>query len=510
MLKGVIKTTYKRYIKEIMSASIHFYIRSERPHPDKSVNIYFIFTLNRRLKTKISLHKNIPIKKEFAHLKYEEIVKLGVSLRNELFCWDSQKERATPQAPNYEKINQFLDSEKKRANDIILKYDLMNKPITPEIFRQQFCKPSGNKLFNEYFIEEFDNRRSNKWSAETIKSYKSIVTKIQQYKPSLTLNDILPKFLVEYENYMLKPIIDGGCGNCERTVGNNMKVLKTLLMIATKNGDYIIENSPFKNYKIKDTSKVLTTRDYLEPAELAVLEKMYENYEYDKPPHKLSAEAWIDRGKNGQLNPGEHTALKRFLFSCYTGLRFSDVLALEKEKHLFRKELNGSDVSEKQVKWYIEIEMHKTKNTVVIPLIDKALKLIEVDKSGKIMESISNQKVNSHLKSIQEKSGINKHLTFHVARHSFATICFLNGIDERVGQRLLGHKNRKFTEIYTHLSHNKIFSEMDKFNDGMNKNKLEIDKANNTDNKFDFLPLLNNFSGEKLEQLKGFIKFLGM
>jgi integrase len=494
-----------------MSATIHFYIRSERPHADNSVQIYLIFSLNRSLKTKISLHKNIPIKKEFAHLNNEEIASLQTNLRNDLYCWDANKERATPQAPNYERVNQFFDSEKKRANDIILKYDLMNKPITLEAFRQQFCKPTGNKLFNEYFIEEFDNRRSSKWSAETIKSYKSIVSKIQEFKPSLCLNDISPKFLTEYENYMLKPTADGGCGNCERTVGNNMKVLKTLLYIAIKNGDYVIENTPFKNYKIKNTSKELTTRDYLEPLELAVLEKMYENHEkLSKPINKMSSEEWIERGRAKQLTPGEYKALKRFLFSCYTGLRFKDVLALNKDKHLFMKEIDLNNFSNKQSKWYLEIEMHKTKNVVVIPLIDKALKLIDVYKSGSILESITNQQVNSHLKSIQEKSGINKHLTFHVARHSFATICFLYGIDERIGQRLLGHKNRKFTEIYTHLSHNKIFSEMDKFNTGMNENNLELKQKVLNENKVnEFLPMLNNLSGEKLEQLKSLIKLLG-
>jgi hypothetical protein len=357
-----------------MSATIHFYIRSERPNSDNSVQMYIIFSLNRKLKTKISLHKNIPIKKEFSHLNHAQLELLDKNVRNGIFCWDSHKERATNDAPNHVRINQFLDSEKKRANDIILKHDLMGKPITLEAFKQQFCKPTGNKLFNEYFIDELDNRRSSKWSAETIKSYKSIITKIQEFKPNLTLNDITPKFLTEYENYMLKPIKDGGCGNCERTIGNNMKVLKTLLYIAVRNGDYILENSPFKNYKIKNTSKELTTRDYLEPNEVAVLEKMYENYsKLTKPLSKMSSEEWIERSKSKQLTPGEHEALKRFLFSCYTGLRFTDVLLLDRQKHLFKKEITINNSGTMQLKWYLEIEMHKTRNVVVIPLIDKAI-----------------------------------------------------------------------------------------------------------------------------------------
>ena len=78
--------------------------------------------------------------------------------------------------------------------------------------------------------------------------------------------------------------------------------------------------------------------------------------------------------------------------------------------------------------------MHKTRNTVVIPLIDKAFKLFDITKDGSLFEPISNQKVNAHLKNIKQKAGLNKHLTFHVSRHSFATICFLYGIDERVGR----------------------------------------------------------------------------
>lgn len=491
-----------------MNATINFYIRSERPQTDNSAQIYMLFSLGKNQKTKISLKKNVPIKKEFSHLKTREITALETSVRNDLFCWNSSKQRATSQAPNYDKLNHFLDSEKKRANDIILQYELRKVPLTVERFRQLFCMPTGDKLFADYFFDEFNYRRTGKWSAETIKSYKSIVTKIQEFKPNLTLNDINHKFLIEYENYMLKPTLQGGCGNSERTVGNNMKVLKTLLLIAVKNGDYMLENSPFKDYKIQDTSKELTTRDYLEPSELIILEKMYNDYvEPDKPIHKLSAEEWVERNNKNMLTPGEHKTLKRFLFSCYTGLRFRDMLALEKEKHLFSRPIDNSPNSAKQ--YYIELNMHKTKNTVIIPLIDKALKLIDVMKSGKLMEAITNQKVNEHLKSIQQKSRIDKHFTFHVSRHSFATICFLYGIDERVGQKLLGHKNRKFTEIYTHLSHNKLFSEMNKFNNGINEQSKKPIQNESNNSYSDLLPMLQNLSAEKLAQIKGLIRLLG-
>ncbi|WP_276977878.1 site-specific integrase [Flavobacterium filum] len=488
-----------------MKATIHFYIRSERPNKDNTAKIYLLFSIGNQ-HTKITLSKSVPVKKDFFNLSPTEFANLSTSLRQELFCWDTHKEKVTIHHPNYEKTNQFIDSERKRANDIILKYELMNKPLTVGLFRKEFCKPSGDKILIDYFSDEFDSRRTGKWSAETLKSYRSILTKINQFKPNLTLNDIDYKFLTEFENYMLLPITQGGCGNCERTVGNNMKVLKTLLYIAIKNGDYLIENSPFKNYKIRDTSKELTTRDYLEPSELQILERLFDSYiEPCKPINKLSVEEWKEREKNNLLTPGEHSTLRRFLFSCYTGLRFRDMLALDAKKHLFKR--NNVDGANNNFLYYIEIQMHKTKGTVIVPLIDKAIRLIDVEKNGKLLDMITNQKVNQHLKSIQKKSKLDKHLTFHVSRHSFATICFLYGIDERVGQKLLGHRNRKFTEIYTHLSHNKIFDEMSKFNKGINSLNTKLNSE--TSELKDVTNLLSGLSSEKLEQVKSIIRLLG-
>ncbi|MBK6834103.1 MAG: tyrosine-type recombinase/integrase [Bacteroidetes bacterium] len=105
---------------------------------------------------------------------------------------------------------------------------------------------------------------------------------------------------------------------------------------------------------------------------------------------------------------------------------------------------------------------------------------------------------------------MNKKLSFHVARHSFATICFLYGIPEQVGQKLLGHKNRKFMEVYTHLSQNKLFYEMDKLNRGLSQFQIMVDDADaQKSNIKEMLPLLQNMSIEKLDQLKGLIRLLG-
>lgn len=480
-----------------MSATINFFIRSERPHADNSAQIYMLFTINRKQKVKISLKKNVPIRKDFSHLKHDEIIKLEPSLRNEIFCWDQERQRVTSQCPNAEKINKFLDAEKKRANDLILKYELMGRPLTTDVFKKQFSRDTGNQTFAEYFLEEFADRRANKWSEETLRSYRSIVTKIQQFCPNLTLNGVNHKFLVEYENHMLKSAQEGGCGNSPRTVANNMKVLRTLILIAIKNGDFLKDNYPFTDYKVSETSRELTSRDYLEPEELAILENMYASYEApQKPIHKLSAEDWLERSAQKQLTPGEYKTLGRFLFSCYTGLRFRDM-----------KNLQRANIHEKMVenvrRYYIEITQHKVTRPVMIPLIDKALKLLNLETEGKLFDFISNQKTNEHMESIEKKSEIKKHLTFHVSRHSFATICFLYGIDERVGQKLLGHKNRKFTEIYTHLSSGKMFLEMDKLNAGINSLNQKKEPIPT-----DISKLIQGLPPDKLTKLSEFIRLI--
>lgn len=492
-----------------MSATIHFFIRTDRPQQDGSVQVYLIYTISSSLKTKISLKKSIPLKKQFLNLKPSEIAAMPGETRNELYCWDHKAERATKECPNYDRLNRMLDGEKKKTNDIILRYELLNRPLTVDDFKKEYCKGVGNVLFSHYFLDLFKDKNQI-WSGETIRSYTSIVTKIQEFKPNLSLNGVSYKFLNDYENYMYKSKEEGGCGNCERTIGNNMKVLKTLLKIAIKNKDYHRENYPFDDYKVKETQKELTTRDYLEPFEIAVLEKLYENYRApEKPIHELSVEDWKKRESEGIITPGEHRTLKRFLFSCYTGIRFRDIMALDDTK-IFNKPFSDGNDQIKKWKWYIEFRMHKTSSPVFIPLLDKAEALLDLEKKGPAFEKISNQKINEHLESIQKKSGIDKKLTFHVSRHSFATVAFLYGVDENVVQKLLGHKNRKYTQIYTHISHNKLVLEMEKVNSGMNKLNMPLNsKPENQAKVLELLPMLSGLTNERLEQLKGFLKLLG-
>ena len=256
-----------------MSAKIHFYIRTDRPTKDGSVPIYLKFSLSRTQRIKISTGKCIAVKKEFQKLTNEAIELLTPEKRETIYCWDKLKERAIKGDANWEAINDFLDSEKFRANQVLLKFELLNRPITLESFKQSFLKPNATDNFNDYFLAELEKRRSQ-LSDGTYKGIKGQISKINKFKPNLTIGDIDYKFLTLFENYMLKPTSQNGLGNLRCTVARTMKVIRALLHIAMKNGDFPKEAYPFKDYKIKHVDPILTTRDYLEPEDLYKVEQM--------------------------------------------------------------------------------------------------------------------------------------------------------------------------------------------------------------------------------------------
>lgn len=495
-----------------MSSKISFILRLDRPQNDGSVQIIFQFALNSENRFRYNTGKYVPLKKEWQHLTNEKILEILPEFRYPIYDWDKSKNRLNKTASYSEKINHYIINLEKKANDIVLKFELLNKPLTLEAFKSQFLKTTTHEYFYEYFIKELTERRKHHLSEFTLKNYKSIVSKVENFRPKLLLGDIDHKFLVEFEGYMKAPVTDGGLGNNDVTTHKSLKILRTLVLIAIKNGDFLEEAYPFKNFKLKEVDGELTSRDFLEPEDLAVLERMYADYVgLDKPQENHSITDWNQRSEKGLLSPGEYKTLERFLFCCYTGLRFRDMSNLNRKTHIFSKFVTNPETTERVSRDYIEMPMHKVKRMVVIPLIDKAKQIIDKNNTGEIVFSkITNQKVNEHLKKIQAKAKLDKYLTFHVARHSFATICFIYGIPERVGQKLLGHKNRKFTEIYTHLSHGKLFYEMEKFNKNVNMLNYFQEEEDEPKNKvIELLPQLENLSPEKLEQIKSLIKLLG-
>lgn len=143
-----------------------------------------------------------------------------------------------------------------------------------------------------------------------------------------------------------------------------------------------------------------------------------------------------------------------FVFSCYTGLSYVDVKELT-----LNQITRGIDNN-----YWIFTKREKTNETVKIPILPTALKIIdkyrpeaERTHSSAILPLCSNQKANKYLKEIAEDCEINKNITFHVARHTFATTVMLsNGVPIETVSKLLGHNKLSTTQIYARVVESKI------------------------------------------------------
>lgn len=468
-----------------MKATLHYVLRTDRPRPDGSAIIYLRLTINRRNKPMYSIYRVIPLKAKYRNLTLEEIEAYPVKKekgdtktisRDELYCWDKAKGRATRGFGSAETLNQFLNEEIVRSENIINDLAKRKKALTPESFRRAFKKSNVDMSIFDYCHQYWQVNQDSTLAPETIKSYMSIIGKLERYKPGIRMEEIDFKFLTSYANWMRKAKVkkEGGkeiAGNTERTINNNMKVIRTAMLLAIKNDDFLIEHYPFKDYKVGETETELTSRDFLEPEEILQLEKlMLDYYPPSKPVFQVSKIEWAERAAKHILNPGEYETLRYFLFACYTGLRYKDMFLLNIQEHIKGKWVKNPLSQQRKYRYYIDVEeMHKTGKMLIVPLIDKAFALLDLEKQGAAFPVISNQKTNKHLKYIAKLAKINKVLSFHVARHTFATTCFTYGIPAEVGQKLLGHKSEKFIRIYTHLTQNTLFHEMDKVNEGFNE-----------------------------------------
>ena len=143
-----------------------------------------------------------------------------------------------------------------------------------------------------------------------------------------------------------------------------------------------------------------------------------------------------------------------FVFSCYTGLSYVDVKELNSDNIV--KGIDGNH--------WISTKREKTDKPVKVPLLPKAREILEkymqcpeMENKESLLPISSNQKTNAYLKEIADSCDIDKNLTFHVARHTFATTVMLsNGVPIETVSKLLGHSKLSTTQIYARVVESKI------------------------------------------------------
>jgi site-specific recombinase XerD len=356
----------------------------------------------------------------FLHGKKTEI---ATSVTISTIDWAENKQRVKKRNKSYEKFNSILEAFDKKA----LKYILDNfiygtMPLTLRQFRDYMLSVGQTgESFTDYILNYLDENKS-RLRPESWLSYKSQITKMLKFRANICFADIDEKFINDYQHYMLHTL-----KNNENTVSKSLRSFRTFINIAMRYG--YIKTNPFKYITIK---KVDGKRDFLSVEELNLLSEAYfSNKITDKKEKKV---------------------LQYFLFSCYTGLRYSDL------KSLKTSSIKGSS---------LQINMHKTNILINIPLSQKALSLLR-DKNETGTDSVfqvyCNKVTNKILKRLGVRYKIEKKLTCHVARHTFATISINLGIPIEVISKLLGHTNLKTTQVYAKIVDSVKEREMLKWN----------------------------------------------
>ncbi len=353
------------------------------------------------------------------HIKKDISLNAAIPLNQ----WDEKRLRVKDLFSSSGDINLLIDTAMKRANDIFLTYQLKHEQLTIEDFERQFKLEKSSCFYSlcESIIDE--NRMTNKLSLSTLYIYKKDISKLKKFRAQLGFNEITTGFLLAYENYMRNDL-----ENMQNTIHRSLKFIRTIVNVARRQG--LTDVYAFSKYELRTER---TNREFLLKSEI---------------------ESIIEALNQGKFTDGIRRVLKPFLFCCFTGLRYQDI-----------KDLRHKDISEGA----ILIEMHKTKEMVSIPLMNAAANLIIPDEPDERVFSVPcNQTVNRHLKEITRICKIKKDITFHCARHTFATLGLNNGMPINTVQKVLGHRKIEHTQIYAKLLSEKVKSDMEQLNNALN------------------------------------------
>lgn len=250
-------------------------------------------------------------------------------------------------------------------------------------------------------------------------------------KKDLALNEFTTTIVQDFELH-LHTVLNYAYNTAVKT----MKTLKTISLYAQKNG--YLNHDPFVNHRF-----------HLEPVNRGFL-----------------TDEEILRIAHKELDiPRLELVRDIFIFSCFTGLAYIDVANLTPE--------NIVTLDDKE---WIMTKRQKTSVETNVLLLDIPKSIIakyshQTYRDGKLFPVLSNQKTNSYLKEIADLCGIKKNLTFHLARHTFATMSLSKGVPMESVSKMLGHTNIKTTQLYARITNKKIehdmeqlASKLDKFN----------------------------------------------
>ena len=347
--------------------------------------------------------------------------------------WDEKKQTVKSKDPDAESTNEYLYNLRnkvfKKENELMAKGFM----LTPTLLRdaindnvESLKEKTLMQLFNDYqeirrplvgktIVQDTydDNDLSGRYIREFMQE--------RYHRDDIYLHEVKIGFIQGFHSFLLSVK-----KNCQNSCGKHLKFLKQLMNNAVANG--YIQFNPLNNYKVEREPVEI---DFLDDVELRKI------INFTTPIKRF------ERSRDA------------FLFGCFTGLAYIDIKTLRKE-HFETDEEGRIWIKKKRVKTGILSR---------IPLLPMAKLLLEKyqDWPGEAVMPIQDPSdINENLKDIATLCGINKRVTFHTSRHTFAsTVTLANNISIEVVSKMMGHTNTRMTNHYAKLIDKTIAKQMD-------------------------------------------------
>ena len=402
--------------------SVLFYAKKSKTKSNLRVPIYLRITVNGK-RAEFSTGKDVEISK-----------------------WSSAQNRLKGNSEEARAINKYLDILK--SNVLVLENKLA---LSRESFDAIDIKNllTGANTTERYLIPIFEEHNSKiekllgkEYAPATLKNFKTCLAHLKEFlwkfhkKSDIDIQKLEPSFLNDFDFFL----------RAKSNINNNSAVKHT------KNLSKILKLCYQNNWIEKDL--VIFYKGKFQEVNV--------NFLTEEEIRTIKNKDFIGKGLN--------LVRDIFIFSCYTGLAYIDIFNLTKEQITIDVDRN----------FWIMTNRQKTGTNSNIPLLPIAEEIIRkyenhplVSNSGKLLPVYSNQKVKEYLKTIADNCNINKKLTFHCARHTFATTVTLsNNVSMESVSKMLGHKSIKTTQHYAKILDKKVSEDMSNLKKMLNQKEV--------------------------------------
>jgi site-specific recombinase XerD len=363
----------------------------------------------------------------------ESMVQFGAKVNVPVSLWDTKSGRAIGKSKTATSVNLALDKVCVQINSAYKELLVLSDDITALDVKNAF---QGIATSQETLVKYYERHNDNFFlrvgidrSKVTYKRYcRSLAHLLRFMRKKYNVSDmpfqsLTPSFISDYDFYLRVELRFGN-----NTIVSIVKDLRKVVKIAINNG--LVRHDPFIGYKYIISESVPRSLTSKELKKIMKAKFTRENITFNRD---------------------------MFVFSCFTGVSFCDM------RNLTQKNIQRADDG---IMW-VHFERQKTGTSCNVPLMGIPLQLMEKYKDagdeGKLFPMITNGATNRVLKKVAAQSNVDKCLTFHMARHTYATVVTLSqGVPLETVSKMLGHTNLKTTRIYAFVNNDKIAEDMNK------------------------------------------------